>query len=47
MIRAKKNTANYLSRDTLDADIALAGSGYIELQKFADAMVLMIQNNVV
>jgi multidrug resistance efflux pump len=47
IIREKKNKANYLSRDTLDADIALVWSGYAELQKFSDAMILMIQNNVV
>lgn len=47
IIREKKNKANYLSRDTLDADIALVWSGYAELQKFSDAMIFMIQNNVV
>ena len=37
----------YLSSETLISDLELVGSGYTELQKFSDAMILMIENNVV
>ncbi len=46
-IRAKMEKNPYLSSETLTSDLELVGSGYTELQKFSDAMILMIENNVV
>lgn len=47
MIRARMEKGSYLQTPTLNDDLELVGSGYAELQKFTDAMILMIQNNLI
>lgn len=47
IIRAKLEKNMYIDPDRVSTDVELVGSGYTELQRFTDAMILMIQNNVV
>jgi multidrug efflux pump subunit AcrA (membrane-fusion protein) len=46
-IRAKLEKSVYMSSDTLTEDLELVWTGYTSLQKYADAMILMTQNNIV
>ncbi|MDD2693891.1 MAG: biotin/lipoyl-binding protein [Candidatus Gracilibacteria bacterium] len=46
-IRARMEKGAYLQTQTINDDLELVGSGYTELQKFTDAMILMIQNNLI
>lgn len=47
VIRAKLEKTYYMTPETVATDIELVGSGYTSLQKYSDAMLTMIQNNVV
>lgn len=47
IIRAKKEKWSNLEGKSVNEDLELVGSGYAALQKYTDAMIFMIQNNVI